>query len=279
MSEKGILFTAPMVRAILAGTKTQTRRLPKHQPQCRELPAGYSFRRDDRTGEWNAFNGEPHERGTSRAGFTMGLPEYGVGDRLYVREACRAHELTDQEANDDTYGVMERRGLELPLYGLDGVIYLADGVFREIESTVEAAEAWGTLNAYGRGDGRTVPSIHMPKWAARLWLDVTAVRCERLQDITRKDIRAEGVGLPPSPGDTKFRRGLSELHSQWAGLWDSLGNEQGCRWDDNPMVWVYHFKKRESNESSRAESDARVSVRGRNRKAKATARTYTRGPR
>lgn len=239
MSERPILFSAPMVRAILAGTKTQTRRICMPQPEmC------------DESGHWYRMPG---------GGLSLGSgyrPYANVGDTLWVRETCRAHELTDKEARGDTYGIMERDGLELPRYGLDGVVYKADGVFREIENTQAASDAWGVLYGYRHGKGLSVPPIHVPRWAARLFLRVTAVRCERVQEISYEDALAEGCadfagfiaaseaadGVSRNETAEQCARRLRWPQRWYHKLWDEI-NAKRAPWASNPWVWVVEFER------------------------------------
>lgn len=217
MKERPILISAPMVRAILAGTKTQTRRVVT---MCR-----FDVMR----------NGWPYDCTAHSLGRPMRCPCGQPGDRLWVRESVRAHELLDKEAEDDTYGIIETLGLELPPYGLDGVIYTADNTFRPIDNTREAADAWMTLRAYRGGADLTVPAIHMPRWASRIDLDITEVRVERLQDISEADAIAEGI-------QEWIDRGIDHdgyPRDAFRSLWESI-NGPGS-WDTNPLVWVVKF--------------------------------------
>ena len=199
MKERPMLFSGPMVRALLAGTKTQTRRVVKI-PQRMEgftSPAGALV-------DFDCPYGQP-------------------GDRLWVREACRAHEITDAEHD----------GVHLPNPGTDGVVYLADGAFREIENTPEASEKWISLSSYRGKDCATVPPIHMPRWASRITLEITNVRVERLQQISVQDALAEGVQ----------REGeyLDMPRMAYKSLWEQI-NGAGS-WDANPFVWVIEFRR------------------------------------
>lgn len=161
--EHPILFKAPLVRAILAGKKTQTRRIIKPD-NC-----GHYRRFSETSGKAIGWMDEPLlARGFERP------HRIGFGDRLWVREAVRAEEMED---------------------GLDGVRYLADGHFEPIENTKEAGEQWVQLNGYRHGDGLVVPSIHAPRWTSRIDLLVTGVRAESLQAISDDDAKAEGVKL------------------------------------------------------------------------------------
>lgn len=164
MKERPILFSAPMVRALLAGTKTQTRRAMKPQPTHMN-PAGIPRL--------------AHLVGPSSV---ISCPYGQAGDRLWVRETSKA--------------------IELPS-GLDGVRYAADETFRPIENTREASEAWMAMHWYRGGRGLTVPGIHMPRWASRITLEVTGVRVERLQDISEVDAQDEGITAPMYPDDVR----------------------------------------------------------------------------
>jgi hypothetical protein len=107
------------------------------------------------------------------------------------------------------------------------------------------------------------PAIHMPRWAFRIWLEMVSVRLEKLQEITSKDILAEGIPLPVLPGGMigyelatkpfplshyvdknpdRWDQG-DYLRAYFAHLWDSLNAERGYGWDTNPYVWAIEFKK------------------------------------
>lgn len=228
-TERRLIARPHEIAGFLAGTQTQFRRAVK----LRDPSGTYSAHADDGWPESADEFGQWH-----RDRCPYGQP----GDRLWVRETCRAHELTDKEAEDDTYSVVERLGLELPPYGLDGVVYLADGSFREIENTREASDEWVKLNAYRRQSGAVVPAIHMPRWASRITLEVTGVRVERLQEISHKDSIAEGFGhhlqekTQDAPnGKTWGRLGFSQL-------WDII-NGKSHPWESNPWVWVCEVRK------------------------------------
>lgn len=172
--ERPILFSAPMVLAILAGRKTVTRRL------------------------------------SSR---------YQVGDLLYVRETWWHY-----------------RSQHLELAGFEGAtVTNLDGRGSINESP------WFSPAEYDIWQKR--PSIHMPKWAARIWLEVTAVRKERLQDITEEDARAEGVEADPyymADGTIDDAMSIS-ARANFAGLWDQLHGEGA--WASNPEVSVIEFRR------------------------------------
>jgi hypothetical protein len=157
-------------------------------------------------------------------GFIRDLCPYGQpGDRLWVRETCRAEEVD----------------------GVDGVRYVADNHFKMIENTREASDAWVNLYHYAKRRGASVPPIHAPRWVSRLLLEIVAVRCERLQNISEVDARDEGADrgllLPYGIGDWQL-----ELN-QWAAhktgfqyIWYKINGPES--WAANPWVWVVKFK-------------------------------------
>lgn len=223
MKERPILYSAPMVRAILEGRKTQTRRIVKNP-------------------EWlGCLTGDcPHERQTECDAALVAQCPYGVvGDRLWGRETIRAIELPN---------------------GRDGVHFPADGAFQPIENSQEAAERWGKVFSYRGGRGLTVPGIHMPRWSSRILTENTEVRVQRLQDISEDDALAEGIvcervivgincygGKPVEEmGDRYFwgmahdREGCEDGITAYAQLWDHI-NGKGA-WDANPWVWAVSFR-------------------------------------
>lgn len=226
-TERPILFSAPMVRAILAGTKTQTRRIVKPQPQPNG-GAGLHPVRPYRTpaGDWNWV--------LSATGMGTGDPfpcPYGQpGDRLYVRESVRAADLDDFS-----------RAVE----------YLADGACIQVASAEdiesEAFGRWEKLNSYRSNDaaldgGKTVPPMHMPRWASRIDLEITGVRVERLNSISEDDCFAEAPPLldyPWPPGSYGVTEGGPMRAFQ--KLWESI-NGAGS-WGANPWVWIVEFQR------------------------------------
>jgi hypothetical protein len=179
MKERPILFSAPMVRALLDGRKTQTRRIVKHRPTMIEVD------------------------GVTVHGKKQKCPYGQAGDRLWVRE---------------TWQLFPR------IEGASRIYYRA------------SCTAPSVLD-----DWRWTPSIHMPRWASRILLEVTAVRVERLQAISRADAAAEGICFPegePKPPGYRCDRWPEE---NFAGLWDSI-NGAGA-WAANPWVWVVEFRR------------------------------------
>lgn len=200
MREIPILFSAPMVLAILDGRKTMTRRVIKPQPNSRhrriDFEQGYLKESSRLSGCWSV------ERKTKAP--------YQPGDRLWVRE-------TWYKNYPHKYGKY---------------FYRADG--EEIDMPI----IYGETVKYGKADGlKWKPSIHMPKDAARIWLEVTSVRVERLSEITEEDAIAEGIriGIGGMP--------YFSCREAFAALWNSLNAKRGYSWDTNPWVWVIEFKK------------------------------------
>ncbi|UEP49609.1 hypothetical protein LMA00_07635 [Burkholderia ambifaria] len=246
MTERPILFSAPMVRAILEGRKMQTRRVVKVRDEfppawATLVSEGHSLTQEGKPRPVGSFYwSEEQQAGkplkTLRrwpvlpekhpmAGDWYWTPSpYGkIGDRLWVRETCRATEELDS--------------------GLDGVRYPADGAFRPIEDTTEVAERWIDLHAYRGQKGATVPAIHMPRWASRITLEITGVRVERLQTISESDARAEGVTI----ADHHLRGYCAGAYRPpsiraFHDLWDSLNAARGHGWDANPWVWAISFR-------------------------------------
>jgi hypothetical protein len=158
MKERPILFNGDMVRAILDGRKTQTRRVIKPQPKIISTHDG-SMNILQITGKAPWFNGDPNHT----------CPYGVIGDRLWVRETWGLEPDMDEQLKDDglTPGQIEYEGYHIG--------YKADG------SGAYCVEKWR-------------PSIFMPRWASRIMLDITDVRVERLQEISEDDAQAEGVG-------------------------------------------------------------------------------------
>ncbi len=206
MAEKPILFSAPMVRALLAGTKSQTRRPLKPQPAPNHPHDGGT--------KWvlkDVLHVPVGSVGHLSVREKQGLrcPYGQPGDRLWVRESfrgCRAYEV---------------RGYAPSEWGNKPIWFEADG------RPPGNPEAWAQ---------RAKPSIHMPCWASRITLEITDVRVERLQDISGDDAAAEGW---PGPDAANSIRSAYPV-AWYSGLWDQI-NGAGS-WDANPWVWVVQFR-------------------------------------
>lgn len=197
MKERPILFSAPMVRALLAGTKTQTRRVVK-PPRNRS-----AFVLLDHGKGWWPYQSDDGESELCDDGMEhpYTCPYGQPGDRLWVREAFM-HEPADYRWE---------ASVSIPCRPAS-TVYRAD--FHESQP----GEGWK-------------PSIHMPRSLSRILLEVTAVRVERLQDISESDAMAEGCYTDPA----------CPAYDAYRSLWEQI-NGPGS-WDANPWVWVVEFKR------------------------------------
>lgn len=212
IKERPILFSAPMVRALLAGSKTQTRRVVKRQKH----PYGHWLSPDEVALEVRG--------GTGAIRSPYGCP----GDKLWVRETW---------ASGWTYG----GDYPCVLYKATGDGYIGSEQYpvRDVISSKFGIHS-GEADASASNTVRWRPSIHMPRWASRITLEVTDVRVERLRSITDEDALAEGIyptntGLYPGSPRAAFR-----------SLWNSLNAKRGHDWYANPWVWVIEFKRMEA---------------------------------
>jgi len=224
MKERPILFSGPMVRAILDDNKTQTRRVVKPQPASpgalyRE-PDG-SLMKDLRGRAFYTWpSGHPDADGRHPE-YAAHCP-YGVpGDRLWVRETWEG--VFRHDIGDCSYAVSSG-GTPANMRTQDRCLYL----FYKADELVHG-------EPYA---GRWMPSIHMPRWASRLTLEVVDVRVERVHDISPDDALAEGVVETEwFAGDEASALGV------FRSLWDSINAARGFGWDCNPWVWVVTFKR------------------------------------
>jgi len=242
VKERGILFNAEMVRAILRGDKTITRRVMKPQPI-----------------RWGRVALEWEHKGmiihAPRPGFAVYCP-YGIpGDKLWVRETWAVLSLTSQLISC-------------------GVAYRADSEFTPavVVHPKRVSQSYGWGKATRLLDRRWRPSIHMPRWASRINLEITDVRVEQVQDISEDDAIAEGTltsmeypfddGELPCPscsgqgvhGAFAGNLGVTEVDcyecdtilKRFKILWDSIYAND---WVQNQFVWVIEFEiKEESND-------------------------------
>jgi hypothetical protein len=212
-----ILFSGAMVRALLDGRKTQTRRVVK-APKGLSNPADFLCVRPGGV-NWKDEPVGPAVAFGPRDAVEWAYCPYGtIGDRLWVRETWAELALYSLDAE----GVQEYR-----------TVYRADG---EADGLALVGDRWR-------------PSIHMPRWASRITLEITGVRVERVADISEADAVAEGT-----PGYTEYDyipgeavmepiRGVS-AQEEYRTLWDSInGKRPGCSWEANPWVWVLEFKR------------------------------------
>ncbi|HDT4368067.1 TPA: hypothetical protein QHL04_002644 [Klebsiella aerogenes] len=223
MKERGMIFNGEMVRAILDGRKTQTRRIMKVQPEpSKSRPRDFWFSSKKLESMVHISDFAPGN--SPIADYHLFIQEHccpfgAVGDRIWVRETWARYNI-DQNSHDLAYRA--------------------------------------TTPADWPEEGRWRPSIHMPRWASRILLEITNVRIERLNAISPEDAESEGLertnftgfgdepGLPSYPEPDVY---FDPLKKQWkeyppeafAGLWESIYGEGS--WKANPWVWVIEFKR------------------------------------
>ncbi|EPM0748094.1 hypothetical protein WJH50_003423 [Klebsiella pneumoniae] len=214
MKERGMIFNGEMVRAILDGRKTQTRRPVKFPVHDKNL--GCELAGNELAGELSAGN---------YLNSAFGKP----GDRIWVRETWQAiHDYCDENGHVD-----ERRyARSIPRH--------RGNYWHPVYE-----EAWGNESREDR-DFPWRPSIHMPRWASRILLEITGVRVERLNAISEEDARAEGIidggclncGEPEPCGCANPEPDATDA---FAYLWQSIYGQEN--WNANPWVWVIEFKR------------------------------------
>lgn len=249
MKERPILFSGPMVRAILEGRKTQTRRIVKEPTQYNQAI--------------KALDGSCSHKFVKRFSNGVGIAHSGwvkcpygsPGDLLWVRETWQYFDWTED--------------------GEPFIRYAADNhcVLRHVNSDEWGEKIWDifcdlsepkNFNIDRRAsDRRWRPSIHMPRWASRITLRITDIRVERLQDISEGDAVCEGIvednqcivevncygGLPVEVTATRFFVPGCDEDYEYAtdafrDLWQLINSKRpGCSWDDNPWVWVISFDR------------------------------------
>ncbi len=202
MKERPVIFNGEMVRAILDDRKTQTRRaisdrhlhlidVASQAGECYPLESGI-------------------DHANSQSYYREHCPFGQVGDRLWVRETWQGPLVAEQHLEDYRVNADKFQTPEFCEYAADGG---ARPEFCDLDDN--ARQGWR-------------PSIHMPRWASRITLEITGVRVERLQDISEADAIAEG--------------GTKHFNIDWFGpLWASIYG--GDSWNANPWVWVIEFRR------------------------------------
>lgn len=208
MKERGMIFNGEMVRAILDGRKTQTRR-PIKWKQTRFTEIGE--REDGSKWPWS-------EDAEHACDFWHPCPFGAVGDRIWVRKTFAALESGSYEQVKPQEGHCQ------------DLRYAA---------TDRLAKSDADIRGY-----KWVPSIHMPRWASRILLEITDVRVERLNSISQEDAQAEGLeltGWRPTYSDPDSGGEVMTPYDNFAQLWESIYGEES--WKANPWVWVIEFKR------------------------------------
>lgn len=227
--QRPILFSTPMVQAIIAGKKTMTRRVLKpavdtkywkasafdRSKEWRKTPLlgpGHYGHSDT---EWALYNiDDPY----GAVPYTGRICPYGKpGDLLWVRETtCIPPKFWASPCNHNC--------IPDPDGDMRHVSYKADGHPEDVMRDYKL---------------KWTPSIHVPKWTARIWLKVTDIRVEHLQEISEEDALAEGIDLSPIGITNK---------TCFKILWDSINKKRGYGWGCNPWVWVVEFERTEKPE-------------------------------
>ena len=232
--ERPILFSGSMIKVILEGRKTMTRRVIKpnissgfdvgHGPE--DAKAGYPFVEDE--------YGDFHKA-------TDFCPYGKPGDRLWVRETWRVGAWSDEDGicvdyRADNY--CRKDWLGVPDEGVFERLWV-DSTDDAIKAGLEPDENGRYWWQPGQAPTRWRPSIFMPRWASRITLKITEVRAERLQDISEADAIAEGVTLPERT--VTHYDGIRKHH--FRTLWDALNAKRGYGWDANPWVFALRFER------------------------------------
>lgn len=224
MKERGIIFNSEMVRAILDGRKTQTRRVMDNQP-CSLPGETISVQQDDFNFRWAG------DLNNDTSGW-FPCPLGKVGDRLWVRETWMP-----DAPRDGTWSDIEFYGCK------DSKLSMIPERFRKPEHCIHRA-TWKGSELVG-----WTPSIHMPRWASRITLEITDVRVERLNNISPRDVVAEGlIKLPATgryvrfQGAQHFGLAYDNHKDAFADLWDEV-SKPDCNYESNPWVWVIEFKR------------------------------------
>ncbi|EIY2220120.1 TPA: morphogenetic protein [Klebsiella pneumoniae] len=212
MKERGMIFNGEMVRAILDGRKTQTRRIVKGTDGAVKFCKEWDINGE----EIFVVLGEKDRTGMNPVLGAISCPFGAVGDRIWVRETFQGplfdYDLMDSYCKDPT-----------PFEKPEFCVYKADGV-----PAPEFYDADDELHCCWR------PSIHMPRWASRILLEITNVRVERLKSISDGDALREGC----STADMKSGDCVADV---FARLWASIYGAES--WNANPWVWVIEFKR------------------------------------
>ena len=248
MTERGMIFNSEMVRAILDGRKTQTRRIMKVQPKPCNHANWPDYSPDP---QWKSYpggwccavcaNGTTIDHRHHAKGITC--PYGTVGDRIWVREtwATLGNEdgcCVDWEGNlckgDERSAARIYRASCEQRPGDYGLWSIPDDAY------------WKPHTKEHKFEGAWRPSIHMPRWASRILLEITNVRVERLNAISEEDARAEGIidggclncGEPDPCGCANPEPDATDA---FAYLWQSIYGQEN--WNANPWVWVIEFKR------------------------------------
>ncbi|EIX9650038.1 hypothetical protein AB1294_06245 [Klebsiella pneumoniae] len=244
MKERGMIFNGEMVRAILDGRKTQTRRIMKVQPESNQLGLLLITDSTKHSDIGKYHWAESNATGNHVRSKLFSCPFGAVGDRIWVRETwailgnedgcCIDWEEKLCKADERSAARIYRASCEQRPgnYGLWSIPDDAD---------------WKPHTKDYQYEGAWRPSIHMPRWASRILLEITDVRVEQLNAISEEDATAEGVPpagslLPDYPGTFLTPKGdFATAKVAFQRLWESIYGEES--WKANGWVWVISFKR------------------------------------
>ncbi|UNH45633.1 hypothetical protein KYY07_19575 [Klebsiella pneumoniae subsp. pneumoniae] len=243
MKERGMIFNGEMVRAILDGRKTQTRRIMKVQPESNQLGLLLITDSTKHSDIGKYHWAESNATGNHVRSKLFSSPFGAVGERIWVREtwATLGNEdgcYVDWEDNlckgDERSAARIYRASCEQRPGDYGLWSIPDDAY------------WKPHTKEHKFEGAWRPSIHMPRWASRILLEITDVRVERLNAISEEDARAEGIidggclncGEPEPCGCANPEPDATDA---FAYLWQSIYGQEN--WNANPWVWVIEFKR------------------------------------
>ncbi|HHR5552119.1 TPA: hypothetical protein ACS614_002235 [Klebsiella aerogenes] len=227
MTERGMIFNGEMVRAIIDGRKTQTRRIVKGTDGAVKFCKEWDINGE----EIFVVLGEKDHTGMNPVLGAISCPFGGIGDRIWVRE---------------TWSDVNLEGIPAVAYRADGDVYSLmddesfldeDGAFNYDDPRVTKYHfaAWYS-DLIGGIEGDWRPSIHMPRWASRILLEITDIRVERLASVSDEDAGKEGYPADPSPFGGPMDKWL-----WFRQLWDGIYPKHSFK--HNPWVWVIEFKR------------------------------------
>lgn len=243
MTERGMIFNGEMVRALLSGRKTQTRRIVKGTDGAVKFCKEWDINGE----EIFVVLGEKDHTGMNPVLGAISCPFGAVGDRIWVREtwATLGNEdgcCVDWEGNlckgDERSVARIYRASCEQRPGDYGLWSIPDDAY------------WKPHTKEHKFEGAWRPSIHMPRWASRILLEITDVRVERLNSISQEDAQAEGLeltGWRPTYSDPDSGGEVMTPYDNFAELWSSIYGEES--WKANPWVWVIEFKRVEGGEA------------------------------
>lgn len=230
--ERPILFSTELVKEILAGRKTMTRRIMNPQPSEEFAPSKcqiYEPARYDKNGDM--YQGSPifgcYDINGEDEGYKS---KYGqIGDFLWVREAWA--DVTDAFDEADE---------------IRNVAFRADNSVWDCYGQMVYLEQLGDSGIEVK---KWKPSIHLPKVASRLTLEIKDIKVEKLQDISDEDIKSEGFTTSHYYCDERVGHVCTSARDLFINRWDWLNAKRGFSWESNPFVWVIEFKKLENVEA------------------------------